>query len=292
MDRSDVKSLLKMGSAQRIDAVETSEPEHWGGVLRTRVVIRASDGHEVPCLLLEPEEPSDLPPAVAIHQHNGEFHLGKSEPAGMAGNPEQAYGLALARAGITTIIPDLPGFEERRDPDGDGAHDERFHAWNLVACGKTLLGAHVGDVALATDWILEHTGASVCGVIGHSLGGQVGFFSMACDERLVTGVLNCGIGTVASFEPAGVLHNPSWYPPDIIAVGDTPAIATAFEGQRVLVRAGRDDELFPLSGVDEAVSAFGPGIADYDVIEAGHVFPTDRLASSVEWLVRELGGWQ
>lgn len=43
-------------------------------------------------------------------------HLGKSEPAGMAGNPDMAYGLALAKTGVTTLIPDLQGFEERRDP--------------------------------------------------------------------------------------------------------------------------------------------------------------------------------
>ncbi|MHA6509808.1 dienelactone hydrolase family protein [Tessaracoccus sp. Y1736] len=289
MDRSGVRRLLGIEPARnRLVGAEASAPEPWQGISRSRVLLRASDEHTIPCLLLEPEHLSTPLPVVAVHQHNGEFHLGKSEPAGMAGNPGMAYGLALAKAGVTTLIPDLHGFEERRDPSGDGAHDERFHAWNLIAHGTTLQGTHVTDVSMAIDWILHHTGAGSCGVIGHSLGGQVSFFSMACDERIVAGVLNCGVGTVASFEPAGILHNPAWYPPGIVTLGDSPAVARAFHQQRVLLVAGRDDPLFPISGVDEVVAAFAPCIADHEIFDGGHELPPAMLAHEVGWLLREL----
>ena len=124
--------------------------------------------------------------------------------------------------------------------------------------------------------------------IGHSLGGQVSFFSMACDERIVAGVLNCGVGTVASFEPAGILHNPAWYPPGIVTLGDSPAVARAFHQQRVLLVAGRDDPLFPISGVEEVVAAFAPGIADHEIFDGGHELPPAMLAHEVGWLLREL----
>ena len=289
MDRSGVRRLLGIEPTRiRIVDAETSTPEPWQRISRSRVVLRASDGHTIPCLLLEPEHLATPLPVVALHQHNAEFHLGKSEPAGVAGNPNLAYGLALAKAGVTALIPDLHGFEERRDPPGDGQAAERFHAWNLIARGTTLLGAHVADVSLAIDWILQHTGAGSCGVIGHSLGGQVGFFSMACDERIVAGVLNCGVGTVASFETAGILHNPAWYPPGIVALGDSPAVAEAFHQQRVLLVAGRADPLFPLPGVDEVVAALAPGIADHELFAGGHELPDQMLTHEVEWLIREL----
>lgn len=289
MDRSGVRRLLGIDPARiRVVDAEISAPEPWEGISRSRVVLRASDGHTIPCLLLEPEHRSMPLPVVAVHQHNGEFHLGKSEPAGMAGNPDMAYGLALAQAGVTTLVPDLHGFEERRDPSGDGARDERFHAWNLIAHGSTLQGTHVTDVCVAIDWILQHTGAGSCGVIGHSLGGQVGFFSMACDERIVAGVLNCGVGTVASFEAAGILHNPAWYLPGIATLGDSPAVARAFHQQRVLLVAGRDDLLFPISGVDDVVAAFAPGIADHEFFDGGHELPPTMLSVEVDWLIREL----
>ena len=289
MDRSGVRRLLGIEPARnRLVGAEASAPEPWQGISRSRVLLRASYEHTIPCLLLEPEHLSTPLPVVAVHQHNGEYHLGKSEPAGMAGNPGMAYGLALAKAGVTTLIPDLHGFEERRNPSGDGAHDERFHAWNLMAQGTTLLGAHVTDVSLAIDWILQHTGADSCGVIGHSLGGQVGFFSMACDERIIAGVLNCGVGTVASFEPAGILHNPAWYPPGIVTLGDSPAVARALNQQRVRLVAGSDDPLFPISGVDDVVAAFAPGIADHEIFDGGHELTPTMLAHEVGWLIREL----
>lgn len=289
MDRSGVRRLLGIEPARiHIVDAEVSATGPWEGISRSRVLLRASDGHTIPCLLQEPEHLSTPLPVVAIHQHNDEFHLGKSEPAGMAGNPDMAYGLALAKAGVTTLIPDLQGFEERRDPSGDGAHDERFPAWNLIARGTTLQGAHVTDVSLSIDWILQHTGAGSCGVIGHSLGGQVSFFSMACDERIVAGVLNCGVGTVASFEPAGILHNPAWYPLGIVALGDSPAVARALHQQRVLLVAGSNDPLFPNPGVDEVVAAFAPGIADHETFDGGHELPATMLAHEVEWLIHEL----
>ncbi|MBB1482790.1 hypothetical protein H5392_02800 [Tessaracoccus sp. MC1865] len=289
MDRSGVRRLLGVGPAPtRIVDAEVSRPQTWEGISRSRVSLRAPDGHTIPCLLLEPEHLSTPLPVVAVHQHNGEFHLGKSEPAGIAGNPDMAYGLALATAGVTTLIPDLHGFEERRDHSGDGARDEQFHAWNLIAHGSTLQGAHVTDVSVAIDWILHHTGAGSCGVIGHSLGAQVSFFSMACDERIVAGVLNCGVGTVASFEAAGILHNPAWYPSGITTLGDSPAVARAFHQQRVLLVAGRHDPLFPVSGVDQVVAAFAPGVADHEIFDGGHELPSTLLTREVDWLLREL----
>src|SRR5262245_24073502 len=46
---------------------------------------------------------------LAIHQHNGEYHLGKCEPAGIAGNPQMAYAVELCRRGHVIIVPDLDG---------------------------------------------------------------------------------------------------------------------------------------------------------------------------------------
>ena len=110
MDRSGVRRLLGIEPARiHIVDAEVSATGPWEGISRSRVLLRASDGHTIPCLLQEPEHLSTPLPVVAIHQHNDEFHLGKSEPAGMAGNPDMAYGLALAKAGVTTLIPDLPG---------------------------------------------------------------------------------------------------------------------------------------------------------------------------------------
>ncbi len=76
-----------------------------------------SEPHEpVGAYLLLPNGADFPAPAVlCLHQHAGQFHLGKSEPVGLAGDPDMAYARELAERGYVTITPDFKGFEERRD---------------------------------------------------------------------------------------------------------------------------------------------------------------------------------
>src|SRR5438270_3131548 len=62
----------------------------------------ASGEGPVPALLLVPDEPGGGA-VVVHHQHNGQWHFGKSEVAGLCGDPLQAFGPALARRGVTVL---------------------------------------------------------------------------------------------------------------------------------------------------------------------------------------------
>src|SRR5439155_26634487 len=57
-----------------------------------------------------------LPAVVAIHQDGNRptTDIGKSEPAGLAGDSDQHYGLELARRGYVVVCADRPGFEGRQ----------------------------------------------------------------------------------------------------------------------------------------------------------------------------------
>ena len=262
-----------------------------------RVVLVAQGSQPVPCLVLTPTtSPPPWPGVVAVHQHNGEFHLGKSEPAGLAGDPSMAYGLATARAGAAVIVPDLTGFEERqRDGVPDvGTEDpgrlELLRAQHLLVEGTTLQARHVEDVALCVSWLEQQADvAPGIGVIGHSLGGQVAFFSAACDERLRAAVISCGVGTVESFHAAGILHNPSWYVPGLAAVGDSPAVA-AVADQAFFVTGGDVDPLFPLVGVRATVAAMPHGAGALRVFHGGHELPPGLGAEASAWLVAAIRG--
>jgi hypothetical protein len=56
-----------------------------------------------------------LPGIIAIHQDGAHrpYQFGKSEPAGVAGDPELAYGLELCLRGYVVICPDRFPFESR-----------------------------------------------------------------------------------------------------------------------------------------------------------------------------------
>ena len=290
--REAVRRLLGARDPATLQPVHASatSPVRWRGVQRRRVVLVAPGARVIPTVLLTPDDRGPWPVAVAVHQHNDEYHLGKSEPVGMAGDPALAYGLGLALRGVATAIPDLAGFEERRGPFPADADFERFLAWQAVADGVSHAGRHLDDLAVVVSWLLTELApvSARVGLVGHSLGGQLGFFALASDPRVTAAVLSCGVGTVESFVGGHILHNPAWYPPGLVPFGDAPAIARVVEDQRVLVTAGREDPLFPLWGVDAVVGAFAPGVADLVTFDGGHGFPPQIQDSALDWLQQHL----
>ncbi|WP_269997771.1 dienelactone hydrolase family protein [Arthrobacter sp. B2a2-09] len=226
---------------------------------------------------------------VAVHQHAGNYALGKSELAGLEGDPQMAFAAELAESGVPALVPDLLGFEERQRDAVDGRLAENRDAQDLLAGGSTLQGVHTRDIAMATSWLEacdDVTGP--LGIVGHSLGGQVGLFNLACDPRLRAGVLSCGIGTLESFEREGISHNPAWFVPNLRKAGDVHLVAQAIENQRVLIVAGQEDPLFPFQDVQSLVSSFREGVADFVSFDGGHAFPSAQRGHAVSWLKASL----
>lgn len=250
-----------------------------------RVEVDTIDGDTIPCFLITPDDHAGLD-VIAVHQHAGAFNLGKSEPAGLAGDPSLAYGLALVRAGARVILPDLVGFEERqRRWSGDAGADERLDALFRVTNGSSLQAKHTRDIAAVTTWLQEAGPSSEqLGIIGHSLGGQVALFSLAVDPRISRGVVSCGLGTLASFEAARINHNPAWFVPRLRASGDVAMVVSAVD-QPVFVAAGRRDRLFPLDGVQEVLDAFRPGLLTAELFEDGHAMPAHVLEAAIRHLL-------
>ena len=102
-------------------------------------------GDRVPALLLIPNSATDTHPAPGIavwHQHGGKYHLGKSEPAGLAGNPMHHTAVALVHEGYVVLCPDALCFEERQNPTGilKGGEYERFEFLRQIVRGRSLAG--------------------------------------------------------------------------------------------------------------------------------------------------------
>ncbi|MCX2746870.1 hypothetical protein OOZ51_03460 [Arthrobacter sp. MI7-26] len=114
-DREWVRRLLGLDVPElhRPTAVRRRPLGPVGSIARERIEVDTSDGDTVPCLLLSPKAPAGML-VIAVHQHAGEFSLGKREVAGLCGDPSMAYGLRLAEHGVRVLIPDLIGFEERQ----------------------------------------------------------------------------------------------------------------------------------------------------------------------------------
>ena len=161
----------------------------------TRQYITYTSGEEmVPAYLLIPDRAENngaaSRPAVLIHhQHNREHHLGKSEVCGLAGNPLQAFGPALAKKGFVVLAPDAVCFEERRKDTSVEGFDfwQHFHeACYRIVSGDYLMKQVLTD-AMNGITLLEnmpYVDKNRIGTLGHSMGGNTVLFLSALDERI------------------------------------------------------------------------------------------------------------
>lgn len=146
--------------------------------------------------------------AVLVHhQHNSERHLGKSEVAGLAGDPFQFFCPDLARSGIIALAPDSICFEDRRpntsgkEPDPSPEKDFLQHynemCYRLLK-GSTLMKKVVEDSSIGISLLSQLDGVEKgkIGILGHSYGGNTVIFHSPFDDRIK---FSCSSGAVCSY---------------------------------------------------------------------------------------------
>jgi dienelactone hydrolase len=266
------------------------------GIIREKVSYAVEPGERVSAYLFLPEGQGRHPAALCIHQHHREFHLGKSEPAGLAGDPEQAYALELAGRGYVTLAPDLLCFEERRHQTLSGVDYERFEATRRLAMGSCLQAKMVWDLGRALDYLIgrrEVDGLRI-GCLGHSLGGQESLFLSALDRRIAVGVSNCGFSSYRAIFGAAINHNFAAYVPGLAGDGDLDRVLALAAPRPFLVLAGREDPIFPLAGVRATVRDARRAYEQAGdrlrlrVFPEGHGFPAPMREAAYVWLDRWL----
>lgn len=142
-----------------------------------------------------------LPAILAIHQDGPNTHIGKKEPAGLAGDANLFYGLELFRRGHVVLCADRFYHAERRRgaaPDSvDPARDLdllNHRVGQLVLHGRTAMGKEAHDCMIGIDVLmsLPYVDHGRIGAIGHSAGGYALVFAMFLDPRIRAGVSSCG----------------------------------------------------------------------------------------------------
>jgi len=253
-------------------------------------------GERVHAYLFLPEAPGPHATVLCVHQHHREFHLGKSEPAGLAGNPEQFYALELVRRGYVTLAPDAIGFEERRHPTLQGVDYERFEATRRLTEGSCLQTKMLWDLMRGLDYLVarREVDARRIGCLGHSLGGQETLFLSALDRRVAVGVSSCGFSSYRAIFDAAINHNFAAYVPGLLYHGDLDRVLALVAPRPFLALAGSDDPIFPLSGVRATVRRARAGCAltrnrlRLEVFSGGHAFSHPMREAAYAWLDRWL----
>jgi len=143
--------------------------------------------------LLLPDGEGKHPAVLINHQHNGERNLGKSEVCGIAENPLQAFGPALAEKGFVIIAPDSLCFEDRRvnasGIDKNDEDDDWQHFLTMcygILTGQTLAKTVIEDAMGAISVLnrLDCVDHNKTGCLGHSYGGNTTTWLTAFDKRI------------------------------------------------------------------------------------------------------------
>jgi dienelactone hydrolase len=230
-----------------------------GGIRREKFTYEAEPGDSVPAYLLIPAGATGNKPAPAIcvwHQHNGAWHLGASEPAGLAGMPMHQTALALAREGYVVLCPDALGFGEREQGYKlKGAALERFLFLKYTVGGKCLAWKHILDMRRAVDFLASRpeVNAERIGCYGHSMGSIHTWLVGPWEPRLKALVGNCCLPTYAGIHEQQILHCFPNFIPGLHEYGDTPDIAALIAPRPLHLNFGETDSGSPIDEVRRGI---------------------------------------
>ena len=224
-----------------------------------KVTYEVEPDNRVPALLLVPDKVNANNKAAGIciwHQHAGQWHLGKSEPAGLAGNAMHHTGAALAREGYVVLCPDALGFEEReKGYKLKGRNLERFLFLEYVVSGKCMAWKNILDMRRAVDYITSRpeVKADQIGCYGHSMGSTHMWLVGPWEPRLKALVGNCCLPTYTGIHENHMLHCFPNFIPNIYQYGDTPDIAALIAPRALHMNFGETDGGSPIDEVRRGV---------------------------------------
>ncbi len=259
------------------------------GYCRSYVEFDSSPGVTVPAWLLIPEGLIHPAPAViAVHGHG----YGMDELVGINADgserlePQgyhQDFAIELCRRGMVVLVPELGAFGRRREAKAQEqsrtTNSCREAAWWGIMLGKPLLGSRVWDVLRAVDVLqsLPEVDKRRIGIMGGSGGGATSLFAAALEPQLRAVVISNYFCTFKDSILA-IEHCYCNYIPGLLQDAEIYDIAALIAPRPLLIEAGTEDPIFPLSGVLEAYERLhevyaAQGVADRldkDVFAGGH----------------------
>lgn len=300
--RNSLKDFLKINNVSNDIQYRTISTEDKGLYDQLLIEYEGYENDLIPAYLLIPKGTGPFPAVLIHHQHNSEWHLGKSEVCGIKGDPYNAFGPELAKSGIIVLAPDSIGFEDRRrnqkgtDKNENTDWRQYFNgmAYRMVQ-GKLLMTTVLNDAVKGINLLHCHNKVDVnnIGILGHSYGGNTSIFHAAVDERVR---FVCASGSACSYINKIVNETGielSLIIPDILTTMDIPDVVKCISPRKILIVSATDDiyskdaadivskvhrELKELNEVDNV---------EHQHYEGNHALTPERFEFIIDW-VRKL----
>ncbi len=284
--------------------VQILATEPVGDVTRIKLTYEAEPNDPVPAYLLIPNSATAAKPAPGIavwHQHNGAWHLGKVEPAGVAGSEMHHTGLALARAGFVVLCPDALCFGERQHPTMKGGNFERYEFLRYVVGGKCMAWKNILDMRRAIDFLVSRPEVirEKLGCYGHSMGSTHTWLVGPWEPRIGCLVGNCCLPTYAGIHREHLLHCFPNFIPGLFQYGDLPDIAALIAPRPLMLNFGELDGGSPTEDVKAALPRIqqaydsmhaGDRFSPFIESQTGHVLSPAMWQRTLGWFHQHLRG--
>jgi hypothetical protein len=241
---------------------------------------------------------------VVHHQHHSQWHLGKSEVAGLQGDRWQAFGPELARRGVTVLAPDAVGFEDRRPggPGTDPRSSDRGDYFNLMSYrllrGEVLMSTVLTDAAAALSVLAAQGNVDPArvGALGHSMGGTTALFHAALDTRIRFAAVSGAACTYRHRMERGTGIEATQVLPGVLELCDLDDIAGLVAPRPLLLCSATEDEYSHDAPAiaDAAATAYrnigAPDALSHVRFPGGHALTEERLAVIADWVAGRAGG--
>ncbi|MBN1809851.1 MAG: dienelactone hydrolase family protein [Planctomycetes bacterium] len=226
------------------------------GYVREKLLFTSEPGVDIPAYMLIPDGIEFPAPAVlCIHQHAGQFAIGKSEAAGRIGAPYAQYALKYCRAGFITFAADQRAFEERRGIRDWTGDTMAIH--ELILAGRTMAGLFAYEAGRAIDYLQTRSevDSGRIGVTGHSMGAMASLVTLPVERRIRAAVISCGINTYRGRIERGETMPGAWFIPGMMPRYELTDIYAAAAPTPVLLCAGTADGTFKYADFQETLPA-------------------------------------
>jgi dienelactone hydrolase len=269
---------------------------------RLRISYANDEQDPIPAFLLMPHGAGPFPAVLVHHQHNSRWHLGKSEVCGLAGDPLQAFGPALAHHGIVVLAPDALCFEDRRAqrsgmapdpcPDADWLQHYNALCYRLLR-GDTLMRRVLADAAHGVSLLRAHGAVAPqqIGTLGHSYGGNTVLFHAAVDERLRFACASGAACTYATKMRHGTGIDMAEVIPGFTQRFDVQDLVKCLAPRKTLLVSATDDP-YSRDAEDIVQAAREPfdalGVAhnvEHTQYSGGHALTQERFDAIIAWTV-------
>ncbi len=289
--REKLWELLGMDAFQPCEPIfEITEEDEVHGNRRIHFTLQTEEGYIAHAdLMLPKNQTGPLPLCATLQGHSKGAHISLGMPK-YAGDAETISGgdrdfcIRAVQEGFAALAIEQRAFGQN---GGTEAGPQCMRpVLTALLLGRTVIGERVWDVMRIVDAIEAHFSDLVTlkgsVLMGNSGGGTATYYTACLEDRFEGFMPSCAVCTYRDSIVA-VHHCPCNYVPGIAKYFDMGDLAVMIAPKKLVVVCGKDDNIFPLHGVNETFDIIqklyaGAGVPDNCALivgGAGHRFYAD-----------------